>query len=414
MEMLEGPEGIVSHLAGNTSTSAKHASCKWHPVHSTPLGPKPVTLVLQELQEVRPEIDPDVLTEQTKYKAYLPGPGIFQCSETGLAFEVESEASIVYSHDTWTMHLKEADQKVWVPVGPLFNIWAQPGTVRAVYLPHFVCLEDVDISGCSIAHFESQQMTIQKPTKVMAFSAVLENPSFSLLGVVWRKLRSTISLPMHSLVLIFHQLSAANTTLHLYLIPDDISVKQAIEKQETSWNSQLIPKPPPFSPLFFGYRYHVSSNTQVRIMPEPHLPFCYKSPKEQQLFVEIYIRNMAEEIEFLITDRHSDTVVWRASLRSGDFSRKVSKTSSGAEFMKKHKTELCSRMGQLSSILLNLRVEDVINSEEEEEVEAQNTKQKKNQFLLNLAEKKGPKAQEKLYKVLQLKDPFLVADLENN
>ena len=87
-------------------------------------------------------------------------------------------------------------------------------------------LSDVDISGCSIAHFEFQKMTMQQPTKVMAFSAVLENPSFSLLGVVWRKLRSIIPLPMHSLVLIFQQLRAANTTLHLYLIPDDNSVKQ--------------------------------------------------------------------------------------------------------------------------------------------------------------------------------------------
>lgn len=30
--------------------------------------------------------------------------------------------------------------------------------------------------------------------------------------------------------------------------------------------------------------------------------FCYKSPKEQQLFVEIYINNMAEEIGLIITN----------------------------------------------------------------------------------------------------------------
>lgn len=34
-----------------------------------------------------------------------------------------------------------------------------------------------------------------------------------------------------------------------------------------SWNSKLIPKPPPFSPLFFGNRYQVSSNAQVKITP---------------------------------------------------------------------------------------------------------------------------------------------------
>lgn len=405
---------MKSYLAGITSASAEEIQ-KW-PQSDVPAEERSCRCVRQELQEVRPEIDNYIPKKQNIYKACLPGPGIFQCSETGLVFEVESAAGIVYRYATWSTHLKEADQNVWVPAGPLFNIWALPGTVQAVHLPHFICLSDVDTSGCSIAHFEFQKMTIQQPTKVMAFSAVLKNPSFSLLGVVWRKLRSAISLPMHSLVLIFQQLSAANTTLHLYLIPDDISVKQAIERQEMSWNSKLIPKPPPFSPLFFGNRYEVSCNTKVKIRPEPHLPFCYKSPKKQQFFVEIYIKKMAEEIEFFIRDGQNDTVVWRASLRSGDISllRNVSKTPPGAAFMKKHKTELCSRMGQLSSILLNLRVEDVINSEEEEEVQAQNTKQKKNQFLLDLAEKKGPKAQEKLFQVLQMKDPFLVEDLENS
>lgn len=43
---------------------------------------------------------------------------------------------------------------------------------------------------------------------------------------------------------------------------------QAIERQEMSWNSKLIPKPPPFSPLFFGNRYEVSCNTKVKIRPE--------------------------------------------------------------------------------------------------------------------------------------------------
>ncbi|NXC44995.1 CARD8 protein, partial [Penelope pileata] len=366
--------------------------------------------VREELQEVMPETDPHVLEETILYKVSLPGPGVFQCSETGLGFEVESAVSIVYSYATWTTHLSKDDQKKWEPVGPLFNIWALPGAVRAVRLPHFICLADVDISECAIAHFEFQMMTIQKPTKVMDFSAVLENPSFSLLGVVWRRLRSTVSLPMHSLVLIFQQLCAANTTLHLYLIPDDRSVKKAIEKQEMRWNSKLIPKPPPFSPLFFGCRYQVSSTSHVEITPEPHLPFCYKSPKEQQLFVEIYFRNMKEEIEFLMTDRRNDTVVWRALLRPG---RIRLLCLQGAAFLKKHKTELCSRMGQLSTILLHLRATDVINSDEEQEVEARNTRQKKNQFLLDLVEKKGLKAQEKFLRILQEKDPFLIEHLEN-
>lgn len=51
--------------------------------------------------------------------------------------------------------------------------------------------------------------------------------------------------------------------------------------------------------------------------------FCYKSPKEQQLFVEIYINNMAEEIGLIITNTRDNTEVWRASLRPGRNSRSI-------------------------------------------------------------------------------------------
>ncbi|NXW93848.1 CARD8 protein, partial [Alopecoenas beccarii] len=352
-------------------------------------------------------------------RAHLPGKGIFQCSITGLSFEVKSAVTVTYRYATWTRHLSKDDQEMWVPAGPLFHIAVQPGVVRAVRLPHFICLaEHEDISPCFIAHFESGKMTLQRPTRLIAFHAVLENPSFSMLGVLWRRLRSTLhSFPMHSLVLIFQQLSAAQTTLHLYLIPDDNSVKQAVEKQERTWNSKLIPKPPPFSPLFFGCSYRVTSTRFVVITPNTELPFCYKSPKQQQLFVEIYISNMIEEeMRLLMTDTRNGTEVWRASLRSGRNSSTVTWAWCllGAAFVKKHQAELCSRMSQLPTILLHLRDANVINSDEEEEVQRQDTSKRKNRVLLDLVKKKGPKAQEQLYQILQIKDPYLITDLEKS
>ncbi|NWY06155.1 CARD8 protein, partial [Nothoprocta ornata] len=351
-------------------------------------------------------------------RAHLPGAGSFQCSVTGLGFEVNSAVTIWYSYGSWNDCLDASAQEEWAIAGPLFSIRAQPGAVRAVHLPHFVCLaEDVDVSQCRIAHFKAGNMILEEPAKLIAFYAVLENPSFSMLGVVWRKLRSTlISLPMHSLVMIFQQLTAANTTLHLYLIPDDNSVKQAIERQEMNWKSKFIPKPSPLNPLFFGCIYQVSSTSHVEITPEPQLPFCYKSPKEQQLFIEIYIRNMAEEIRLLITDIRRDTLVWKASLRSGRISVTVAQawSPSGAAFIKKHKKELCSRMGRISPILLHLHTANIINSDEEEEVLSQKTRQKKNRVLLELVERKGCKAQEQLYRILQEKDKFLISDLEES
>ncbi|KAM6339425.1 LOW QUALITY PROTEIN: caspase recruitment domain-containing protein 8 [Alca torda] len=222
-----------------------------------------------DLPEVTPRRIPDFLGYHTAYRAHLPGAGVFRCSITGLSFEVKSAVTITYGYDTWTMHLSEAAQEMWVPAGPLFHIEVQPGVVWAVHLPHFICLaEDVNTSLRSIAHFESGKMTL-RPTRLIAFSAVLENPSFSLLRVLSRKIRSALySLPVHSLVLIFQQLNAANTTLHLYLIPNDNSVKRAIEEQEINWNSKLIPRPPPFRTLFLGCDYHVTSTKHAEITPD--------------------------------------------------------------------------------------------------------------------------------------------------
>ncbi|XP_049661868.1 NACHT, LRR and PYD domains-containing protein 1b allele 2-like isoform X2 [Accipiter gentilis] len=415
----------------------------YHQLHlDPPLQRKCLRCVGEVLPEVTPEITQDFKC-RTVYRAHLPGAGIFQCSITGLSFKVKSAVTIIYRYATWTRHLSEADQETWSPAGPLFHIEVQPGVVQSVHLPHFICLaalhellqqesflqgavlqgpaapaqafqrsdrhprghtpglvwaftwchsclwghqtalarvppwasEDVNTSLFSIAHFKSGTMTLETPTRLIAFSAVLENPSFSLLGVLWRRLRSTLnSFPMHSSVLIFQQLSAANTTLHLYLIPDDKSVKQA------------------------------------------RLPFCYKSPREEQLFVEIYIRKMAEEIRFSMIDTRNDSVVWRASLRSGDINLPacVSKTLSGTDFLKKHKTKLCVRMRQLPSILLHLQDANVINSDEEEEVQSQVTSQRRNKVLLELVEKKGLEAQEQLYQILQMKDPYLIADLDKS
>ncbi|XP_014798705.1 PREDICTED: caspase recruitment domain-containing protein 8-like isoform X5 [Calidris pugnax] len=368
----------------------------------------------EDLPKVTPVTHWDDLAEHLVYRADLPRAGVFQCSLTGLSFEVKSAVTITYRYDTWAEHLSEADWETWVPAGPLFHIKVQPGVVQAVYLPHFICLaEDVNTSLCSIAHFKSGEMTLERPTRLIAFSAVLENPSFSLLGVLWRRLRSTLnSLPMHSLVLIFQQFNAANTTLHFYLIPDDNSVKQAILKQEMEYESKFIPKPPPFRPLFFGCNYQVTTTAPAQITPQKQLPFYYKSPKEQQLFVEIYIENMAKEIELLMTDTRDGIEVWRASLRSGDANLPARVSGRGAAFMKENKTMLCSRMGQLRTILMYLRDANVINSDEEEEVRHQDTKLERNRMLLELVEKKGWEAQEQLYQILQRQDPYLMEDLE--
>ncbi|CAM5160853.1 unnamed protein product, partial [Eretmochelys imbricata] len=180
------------------------------------------------LPEVTPETVPGTEENKTVYRAHIPSAGSFHCSETGLGFEVSTAVTVEYEYGSWAESLSPSARQEWMVAGPLFHIRAEPDTVRAVHLPHFVCLADGgDLSSCKITHFEAGHVTVETPARVHVFHAVLENPSFSQLGVLWRKIRSTITfIPIHSLVLIYRALRAADITLHLYLIPNDHSLKK--------------------------------------------------------------------------------------------------------------------------------------------------------------------------------------------
>nr|XP_006116816.2 caspase recruitment domain-containing protein 8-like isoform X2 [Pelodiscus sinensis] len=257
-------------------------------------------------------------------------------------------------------------------------------------------------------------MTPERPTSINRFFAVLKNPNFSQLGVVWRKLRSAFKfIPIHSLVLIYRTLSMADVTLHLYLIPNDHSLQKAIEGKETTWKSTHVPKPPQTDPLYFGSRYQVSGLENLQITPA-QLDFCYRSPGEQQSFVEIYTREMKKEIRLQVQGQEDGSLVWETLVRPGDVRLPASPSLGlpGAAFLAKHRLQLRDRMGLLNSMLARFRDAQLLNSEEEEEVKSHQTSKRRNDALLKLVERKGIRAQEKLYQILRETDPCLVEDLE--
>ncbi|EMP24872.1 NACHT, LRR and PYD domains-containing protein 1, partial [Chelonia mydas] len=315
--------------------------------------------VFQILPEVTPEIVPGTEENKTVYRARIPSAGSFHCSETGLGFEVSTAVTVEYEYGSWAESLSPSARQEWMVAGPLFHIRAKPNTVRAVHLPHFLCLADGgDLSSCKIAHFEAGHMTLETPARIHVFRVVLENPSFSQLGVLWRKIRSTITfIPIHSLVLIYRALRAADITLHLYLIPNDHSLRKAIEEEETKWESKHIPKPPQTNALYFGSQYEVSGTSELKITPD-QLELCYRSPADQQSYIELYMTDMEKEIKLHMKDRKDGKLVWKTFVRP----------ARGVSFVKQHREELRNRMGAIYPILARLRDIEAMNSDEEEEV----------------------------------------------
>ncbi|XP_039361267.1 caspase recruitment domain-containing protein 8-like [Mauremys reevesii] len=374
------------------------------------------------LPEVTPEIVPGTEENRTVYRARIPSAGSFRCSKTGLGFEVSAAVTVEYEYGSWAESLSPSARQEWMVAGPLFHIRAEPDTVRAVHLPHFVCLAAPgggDLSSCQIAHFEAGHMTLETPTRIHLFHVVLENPSFSQLGVLWRTIRSTITfIPIHSLVLIYRALRAADITLHLYLIPNYRSLRKAIEEEETKWESKLILKPPQTSALYFGSQYEVSGTSELKITPD-QLELCYRSPADQQTYIELYMTDLEEEIKLHMKDRKDGKLVWKTFVRPGDVKIPAASsqtlTARGVSFVKKHREQLRQRMGAIHPILARLRDIEAMNSDEEEEVlSMQYGRKGMNEALLQLVERKGAQAQEEFYQSLRDMDPYLVQDLEQS
>ncbi|XP_064359731.1 NACHT, LRR and PYD domains-containing protein 1b allele 2-like [Dromaius novaehollandiae] len=298
---------------------------------------------------------PEIIWDEGGKKAYrvsLPGASSFRCAETDLCFDVKAAVTLSYEYGSWQQHLRGGDAKRWTFVGPLFNIRAEPaGAVGAVYLPHFVCLRggaaswhppppspsfssskaevresplwahrlnlgQGDTSKMRTGHFVDGKLVLETPARVKPFHAVLENASFSFLGLLWRKIASILHFPIHSLVLIYHATRKEPVTLHLYLIPDDRSIKQAIEETEKKSMSYRVDKPPLTKRVNCGRSYVVSGSAPIAIQPKI-LDFHLRGADKQQIFSEIYLSVMVEEVKLSLKDEERDKCMWHAVLRRG-------------------------------------------------------------------------------------------------
>ncbi|XP_050812685.1 uncharacterized protein LOC127052758 isoform X2 [Gopherus flavomarginatus] len=353
-----------------TDPSGKQKKCTW-------------CVTEEDLPEVTPELVLESEGKPRSYRVHLPGPGSFRCSETELGFEVRAAVTIQYGYGSWDRHLSAAEKQQWMVAGPLFNIQVELAeAVATVHLPHFLCLagtankssRDAVLPQMRIAHFVDGRMTLEEPTQVRPFHAVLENPSFSFIGVLWKPIYAVFPfIPIHSVVLIYQVVKAAAITLHLYLIPNDRSLIQAVEEEEKKHQSIQVLKPPQTKPLYFGSCYTVSSSLDLEVTPErsseisgghefcthtfhclgksefqhflpiqhiskSHFPlhgnsgscgalpaashmevdFRYMSPEDQQPFMEIYTKDMREGLKLIVLMKRYGEVVWKVLVRPED------------------------------------------------------------------------------------------------
>ncbi|XP_044112929.1 caspase recruitment domain-containing protein 8-like [Neovison vison] len=353
----------------------------------------------------------------SKYSVHFPMAGFYLWPATRLGFLVTAAVTVRIALDSWSLHMKLQQEEQWMVAGPLFDISVEPqGVIAEIHLPHIISLpaNEVDMSWFHVAHFKDEGMILEAPARVEPFYAVLENPSFSLMGILLRCARGTgVSVPITSTALLYYHFHPKDTKFHLYLIPSDSLLTKAIDEEETKFHGVRLQTSPPVDPLNFASRYIVSGSAHLEIIPE-ELKLSYRSPGEIQVFSKVYAGKIEETIELEVTEKRHKTLVWRTLVKPVDlhFHAASSPSPPSAEiFMKENRRHLQARLGDLSGLLDDLQDSEVFTEEEKDLVQQLRTQQRKNETLLRMVEKKGPQALEIFFRSLQQRDPYLMSYL---
>nr|XP_055112950.1 NACHT, LRR and PYD domains-containing protein 1 isoform X2 [Symphalangus syndactylus] len=368
--------------------------------------------------------------ERSLYRVHFPVAGSYHWPNTGLCFVVREAVTIEIEFCVWDQFLGEINpQHSWMVAGPLLNIKAEPGAVEAVHLPHFVALQGghVDTSLFQVAHFKEEGMLLEKPARVELHHIVLENPSFSPLGVLLKMIHNALHfLPITSMVLLYHRLHPEEITFHLYLIPSDCSIRKAIDDEEMKFQFVRIHKPPPLTPLYMGCRYTVSGSGSgsgmLEILPK-ELELCYRSPGEDQLFSEFYVGHLGSGIRLQLKDKKDETLVWEALVKPGDLMPATTLVPPACiglpspldaprllHFVDQYREQLIARVTSVEVVLDKLHGQ-VLSQEQYERVLAEDTRPSQMRKLFSLSQSWDRRCKDGLYQALKETHPHLIMEL---
>ncbi|XP_077836809.1 caspase recruitment domain-containing protein 8 isoform X2 [Macaca mulatta] len=317
-----------------------------------------------------------------KYSLRFPTAGWYLWSATGLGFVVRDAVTVTIGFGSWSQHLALDLQhhEQWLAAGPLFAVTAEPEeAVAEIHLPHFISLQgEVDVSWFLVAHFKDEGMVLQRPSRVEPFYAVLDNPSFSLMGILLRIARGTrLSIPITSNTLLYFHPHPEDIKFHLYLVPSDALLTKGgflnrlslacghvrcdfapplpstiivrlpqpcgtmIDDEEERFCGVRLQTSPSMQPLTFGAHYIVSNSAHLEIIPT-ELKLSYRSPGEIQPFSKFNAGQMKEPIQLEITDKRHGTLVWKTVVKPVDIqlgAASAPRTFSGSRWLAGHSPE---------------------------------------------------------------------------
>ncbi|CAL8390871.1 unnamed protein product [Boreogadus saida] len=177
------------------------------------------------------------------FEVQLEGEGTYECSSTGLVFEVSDQALVHYSVLSW-FQFSEFLGDSWRPVGSIYDVDVvdkDPSVLKFIHFPHSLCLAEPEHEqSFSVLHVKEHLLHVKEHLlHVKERHADIESTvDFTASHVKWRVsslctvgviIPSSQPAPKHGLVMVYKELG--HKKYFVFLSLNTLSEIKAIEEQ---------------------------------------------------------------------------------------------------------------------------------------------------------------------------------------
>ncbi|XP_014109793.1 PREDICTED: caspase recruitment domain-containing protein 8 [Pseudopodoces humilis] len=249
----------------------------------------------------------------------LDAEGSYQCSITGLIFEVTGAARITYSLLSWSKFARLVE-KPWIVGGPLFDVrCSAPAALGSIQFPHCLCLGgDGDAVAFKVLHVKGGGAAIEPSAE---FSASHVKWVVSSLSPVGPLIHSQEPLHYHGVVILYKAVDEhPSLSFWVYLATNNHSVIKDIENAVKHSKRKFIriEKPAVCQKLLQeGKKYRLICEPEAEITPG-EMKFVDGSLMKLKSYFEVYLEK-PDDFTLSLVEEDSDETIWKARLRERDW-----------------------------------------------------------------------------------------------
>ncbi|XP_055673430.1 caspase recruitment domain-containing protein 8-like [Falco peregrinus] len=254
-----------------------------------------------------------------QYVARLDAEGTYQCSLTGLIFEVTGPVKITYSLLSWSKYASLVE-KPWIVGGPLFDVRCDSApALTSIQFPHSLCLGDHGAGmAFKVLHIKGEGAAIEPSADYSASHVKWLVSSLSPVGPL---IQSQEPVQYHGAVILYKVIDEhPSLSFRVYVATNNDSFIKDISKAVKHSNKKFIKidKPPVCQKLLQkGKKYRLICEPEAEITPE-EIEFVDGSLLKLKSYIEVYLEK-PDDFTLSLVELESEATVWKAKLRESDW-----------------------------------------------------------------------------------------------